>query len=123
MLSIEIFFLAAFVMNPRRSECPAKSPATPAAAARRRKIRATSQYMKTLPHQLGTGGGFHGLSKRRSRLMQLYDTTSSDRAQDLEGVLDAVADAMSIILDFDYRNREVWFVVQDIVGALLLYRA
>ena len=41
MLSIGIFF-AAFVMNPRRSECPAKSPVTPALAARRRSIRATS---------------------------------------------------------------------------------
>jgi len=42
MLSIGIFFFAAFVMNPRRSEWPAKSPVTPAVAIRRRRIRATS---------------------------------------------------------------------------------
>jgi hypothetical protein len=38
MLSIGIFFFAAFVMKPRRNECPAKLPAT----QRRRRIRATS---------------------------------------------------------------------------------
>jgi len=36
------FFFAAFVINPRRKECPAKAPATPADVARRRSIRATS---------------------------------------------------------------------------------
>jgi len=42
MLSIGIFFFAAFVIKPRRSEWPAKSPTTPAIAQRRRRIRATS---------------------------------------------------------------------------------
>ena len=42
MFSIGTFFFAAFVINPRRNECPAKSPATPPAKARRRSTRATS---------------------------------------------------------------------------------
>jgi hypothetical protein len=47
MLSIGIFFFAAFVMNPRR-ECPVKSPATPAAAARRRRNARDIAWVETI---------------------------------------------------------------------------